>query len=215
MMSGVRTGSQRAPWGSISRDAVVETAKRKVQAGGYRQMTIRSLAADLGVSPMSLYRHVRDKDDLLDEVVDQLLAVAWRPKADSSDWAAWTAEAADNLRRLLTTQPAALHVYLRRPVMSQAAIERMATMLDVLRRAGFSDAAARRAYAAVQTYTVGFAALEASRSSWRPQSDEADGLAEELAAYTTPRQFAEGLSYLLEALDRRRQRCRQAVPKAP
>jgi AcrR family transcriptional regulator len=31
---------------------------RVVQAGGYEDMTIRSLAAELGVAPMSLYRHV-------------------------------------------------------------------------------------------------------------------------------------------------------------
>ena len=52
------------------------------QGGGYEQMSIRSLADELGVAPMSLYRHVRDKDDLLDEVVDRLLAKAWRPSAD-------------------------------------------------------------------------------------------------------------------------------------
>jgi AcrR family transcriptional regulator len=47
-------------------------------------MTIRSLAAELGVAPMSLYRHVRNKDDLIDEVVDRLLARAWKPGASIS-----------------------------------------------------------------------------------------------------------------------------------
>ena len=36
-------------------------------------MTIRGLAADLDVAPMSLYRYIRDKDDLMDEVVEELL----------------------------------------------------------------------------------------------------------------------------------------------
>ena len=62
------------PWGSISREQVVAEATNIVKAGGYEEMTIRSLAAGLGVSPMSLYQHVRDKDDLIDEVVDRLLA---------------------------------------------------------------------------------------------------------------------------------------------
>jgi AcrR family transcriptional regulator len=43
-------------------------------------MTIRSLAAELGVAPMSLYRHVRDKDDLSDEVVDRFLATMAPPQ---------------------------------------------------------------------------------------------------------------------------------------
>ena len=140
-----------------------------VKAGGYDQMTVRSLAAELGVSPMSLYRHIRDKDDLLDEVVDRLLANAWRPRCAKEDWRAWMAEAADRLRRLLVSQPAALHVYLRHPVVSPAAIARMEAMMSVLRRAGAEEQAARRAYAAVHTYTIGFAALESSRVSWAPR----------------------------------------------
>jgi hypothetical protein len=61
----------RAPWGSISREDIVDAAVTIVEAGGYEEMPIRSLAADPGVAPMSLYRHIRDKDDLLNEVVDR------------------------------------------------------------------------------------------------------------------------------------------------
>jgi AcrR family transcriptional regulator len=112
---------------------VIAAATKVVKAGGYEEMTIRSLAAELKVAPMSLYRHVRDKDDLLDEVVDRLLSRAWQPRANERDWQAWVAEAADKLRRFLVAQPAALHVYLRHPVVSPAAIARMNAMMDVLR----------------------------------------------------------------------------------
>jgi AcrR family transcriptional regulator len=187
------------PWGSISRDQVVAEATKVVKAGGYQEMTIRSLAAELGVSPMSLYRHVRDKDDLLDEVVDRLLARAWRPCANERDWQTWVAEAADKLRCFLVAQPAALHVYLRHPVVSPSAITRMNAMMDVLRLGVVDEDAARRAYAAVHTYTIGFAALEGSRSGWTPEDSE-DELARQLAAYTTSKQFAVGLRYLLEGI---------------
>src|SRR6185312_12872137 len=108
----------RAAWGSISRELVIEAALRAVNEGRYEQMTIRSLAADLGVGAMSLYRHVRDKDDLLVEVTNRLLASTWKPRARRNDWQAWSAEAAERLRELLVKQPGALHVYLRRPVVS-------------------------------------------------------------------------------------------------
>ena len=97
-------------------------------------MTIRSLAAELGVAPMSLYRHVRDKDDLFDEVTDGLVAEAWRPRSRRTDWRQWTVEAADRLRALLVHEPVALHVYLQHPVVSPAAIARMDAMLEVLMR---------------------------------------------------------------------------------
>ena len=194
--------STRAPWGSISRQDIVEAAIRIVEAGGYEEMSIRSLAAELGVAPMSLYRHIRDKDDLLDEVVDVLLAQVWRPAADEDDWQAWATAAAANLRQFLVMQPAALHVYLRHPVVSPAAVERMDAMMRVLRRAGLDEAAARSAYGALHTYTIGFAALEASRAGWAPESDDASSLAQQLAAYTTAGQFMEGLRYLLEGIAR-------------
>jgi len=192
---------RRATWGSISREQVIAAATKVVKAGGYEEMTIRSLAAELKVAPMSLYRHIRDKDDLLDEVVDRLLSRAWQPRANERDWQAWVAEAADKLRRFLVTQPAGLHVYLRHPVVSPAAIARMNAMIDVLRQALLDEQLARRAYGAIHTYTIGFAALESFRSGWQP-TDADDEMAKQLAAYTTSHQFAVGLRYLLEGIAR-------------
>lgn len=193
--------ARRAAWGTISREDIVQAAVETVRAGGYEEMTIRSLAAGIGVAPMSLYRHIRDKDDLLDEVVDRLLAPAWRPSAAADNWQAWLIEAAAKLRHFLVSQPAALHVYLSHPVVSPAAIERMNTMLGILRRTGADEATARRAYGALHTYTIGFAALEASRAGRAPDGrQDADSLAQQLAAYTTTEQFIDGLRYLLDGI---------------
>ena len=195
-----RTQSGRTPWGSISRDQIIATAVKTIRNVGFEQMTIRGLAGQMGVAPMSLYRHVRDKDDIVDEVVERLLARIWRPKADRSDWKTYIAEAADKLRNFLVTQPAALHVYLSHPFMSPSALARMDAMLEVLADALGDEEVAHRAYAAVQTYTIGFAALEASRSGWAP-TDEGDEVARQLAGYTTARQFAQGLEYLLTGIE--------------
>ena len=194
--------AQRAPWGTLARDDIIQAAVKIVRAGGYEEMTIRSLAAELGVAPMSLYRHIRDKDDLLDEVVDRLLAKAWRPSAAEGDWQEWVIEAAANLRTFLVSHPAALHVYLRHPVVSPAAAERMDAMIDVLRGTGADEETARRAYGALHTYTIGFAALEASRARSAPATEEVSSLAQQLAAYTTTDQFMNGLRYLLEGIGR-------------
>jgi AcrR family transcriptional regulator len=190
----------RAPWGSISREDIIAAATGIVTAGGFEDMSIRSLAASLGVAPMSLYRHIRDKDDLLGEVADRLLASVWRPDAAEDDWQAWITEAASRLRGFLVSQPAALHVYLRNPVISPAAVDRMDTMLAVLRRTGLSEEAARSAYGALHTYTIGFAALEASRAAGTPGSEDAGSLSQQLAAYTSTGQFITGLRYLLQGI---------------
>ena len=177
---------------------------RTVRAGGYEQMTIRSLAAELGVAPMSLYRHVRDKDDLLSEVVDRMLARVWRPRGPESEWRAWVAEANEKLRRFLVAQPAALHVFLQHPVVTPAALERMGTVISVLESGGVPSDRAQRAYATLHTYTIGFAALQASRNRAKSRRREADrtAVAEQLAAFTSEEQFEIGLRYLLEGIER-------------
>jgi len=197
--SGSRTG--RTAWGSISREQIVKTAARLMSTEGYDQITIRAIAAEMGVAPMSLYRHVKDKDDILDEVVDRMLADRWRPRRGRSDWKRWIAEAAERLRRFLVIEPAALHVFLSHPVVSPAAVARMDAMMEVLRQELANEEAAMRAYGAIQTYTIGFAALEASRAGWTPSEDEGDATSRQLAAYTTTKQFDIGLGYLLGGIE--------------
>lgn len=194
-----RGGRRRAPWGSLTRAQVVDAAVAAARAGDLTRLSMRRIAQDLGVAPMSIYRHVRDKDDLLDAVVDRLLSESWRPEAPSAEWDAWVLEAADRLRALLVEQPAALQVYFSHPVVSPTAVARMDEMLTVL-GAGFPDAErARGAYAAIHTYTLGFAAFEASRRRFAP-SDEGGALARELMAYATPAQFLAGLRCLVIGL---------------
>lgn len=190
----------RARWGSLSRDQIVEAALRSIKRVGYDRVTIRGIAAEIGVAPMSLYRHVKDKDDLLDEVVDRLLVRAWRPQSDPAEWKAWTVEAADKLRRFLVAQPAALHVYLSHPVASPTAVARTEAVCEVLAGALGGQEAAWRAYAAIQTYTVGFAALEASRAA-SPGGTGGGELARRLAAFTSPEQFVEGIGYVLAGIE--------------
>ena len=87
-------------------------------------------------------------------------------------------------------------------MVSPAAVARMNAIMGVLRQAATSEDAARRAYATIHTYTLGFAALQASRAAWTPTDDTADGLALQLANYTQPTQFADGLQYILEGIQR-------------
>lgn len=172
-----------------------------IRTQGFEQITIRGIATEMGVAPMSLYRHIRDKNDILDEVVERMLARQWRPRCDRSDWKEWIAEAADRLRRFLVTQPAALHVYLDHPVVSRSAVARMQAMIEVLASELPGEEAAGRAYGAIQTYTIGFAALEASRAAWAPADGESNPIAVQLAGYATPEQFAVGLGYLLAGIE--------------
>jgi len=53
------------PRPALRREAIVEVATRLIEADGLDQLSLRKLAADLGVTAPALYAHVRDKEDLL------------------------------------------------------------------------------------------------------------------------------------------------------
>ncbi len=199
-LAASRRARRRTPRGSVSHDRVVEAAVRAVSESRYETMTIRSLAKDLGVAPMTIYRHVGSRDDLLDEVADAIVAKHWRPK-QIEDWRRWLVEATLRFRWILVEHPAVLYVYLSHPVDSPAAMERMEAMVARLKEAGYRPAAAMKAYAALHTYTIGFAALEASRSkSIGHLVTSSDAPRDQLASFTTGQQFKVGLEFLLDGI---------------
>ena len=70
-----RTASGRAPVHRthLSRMTVLDAAIALADAEGIDAVSMRRLAEPLGVVPMALYKHVADKDDLLDGMVDRLI----------------------------------------------------------------------------------------------------------------------------------------------
>jgi AcrR family transcriptional regulator len=154
---------------------------------------------------MALYRHVRNKDEILDAVTDTLLARLGLPPtpARPGDWRGWLETAAESFRRLLVDQPLAIGVFARGPVTTPAARQRFATSIEVLTAAGFDHDGAVRAYAAVHTYTVGFCTLEASRRHHheRPGGEgDDDASAHVIREFVSDEQFTHGLRALLAGL---------------
>ncbi|HEY5303648.1 MAG TPA: TetR/AcrR family transcriptional regulator C-terminal domain-containing protein [Acidimicrobiales bacterium] len=198
-----RRPRKRTPRGTVSRDRVVEAAVRAVSESRYDTITIRSLANDLGVAPMTIYRHVRSRDELLDEVADVIVAKHWRPK-QIEDWRRWLVDASLRFRWILVEHPAVLQVYLRHPVDSPAAVERMDEIIARLKEVGYRQAEAMKAFAALHTYTIGFAALEVSRAQRSGKLiTSSDALRDQLNSFTTGQQFKVGLEFLLDGIVRR------------
>ena len=67
---------QRAP---LSRERVLRAAVELADREGIEAMSMRRLGQELGVDAMAIYRHVRDKDDLLDGVVEIVVGEIDRP----------------------------------------------------------------------------------------------------------------------------------------
>jgi len=78
---GCQVGNDR-----LSRDTVAEHALKIADTEGLAAVTIRRLAQDLGVTPMALYWHFKNKDELLAGVVDHVMAGVSADRAAGDPW---------------------------------------------------------------------------------------------------------------------------------
>jgi TetR/AcrR family transcriptional regulator, tetracycline repressor protein len=67
-------------YGELDRQLVVSTAMRLAESGGIRRVTVRALAAELGLSTTAMYHHVKDKRELLNLVAQATLAAIDLPQ---------------------------------------------------------------------------------------------------------------------------------------
>jgi AcrR family transcriptional regulator len=119
---------------------------------------MRRLAADLGVHPNAVYSHVRDKEELLDALVDRLLGEI--PLPDGSG--PWRDELLDLMRasrRVLLAHPGLVPLVVARPKLGPNA-DRLTATIDHLFGRGEVD---RSFFAPLLIYLFGFAAFEAPR----------------------------------------------------
>src|SRR5580765_4427429 len=85
----------------LSRDRVLAGAITVADAGGIGALTIRSLAQELGVKPMSVYHYVANKDEILDAIVDLVFSEIELPTA-GGDWKTEMRLRAASARRVLS-----------------------------------------------------------------------------------------------------------------
>ncbi|MFW7413989.1 TetR/AcrR family transcriptional regulator [Demequina sp. SO4-18] len=106
-----KTTRETLSWGTLSREAIVDTALVLARERGIGAVTIRAVAEAVGCSRMALYRHVRDKTDLLDLLADE---VSWAAAARAPDpgapWESQLASIAASLREEFTANQALIEI---------------------------------------------------------------------------------------------------------
>src|SRR5439155_21274371 len=108
----------RAP--QISRDAVLDAALRLADEHGLDAVTMHAVARRLQVTPMALYRHVDDKNALLDGLVELLLTEYPLPRAEG-EWDERLTALAAGVRDTARRHPAVFPLLLTRPAVTPAA----------------------------------------------------------------------------------------------
>lgn len=143
----------------VGREPVVRAALKLLDAGGLEALTLRAIAAELGVKAPTLYWRFKNKQDLVDEMATQVLvdwAEAFRRKSQPISWQAWMLVYGTDLRdTLLRYRDGARMVAGSRLTDSQlyASMERT---LEMFQAAGIAPSEAVLCLTTVYSYVIGF-----------------------------------------------------------
>jgi AcrR family transcriptional regulator len=208
----------------LSRDRVLHAAVALADNTELDAFSMRGLAQELGVVPMALYKHVANKDELLDGMVDIVFGEIEAPSAEV-DWRTALRRRAISAREALKRHSWAIGLMESRHP-GPANLRNHNAVMGCLREAGFPFEMAIHAYSVQDAYIYGFALQEKDLGFQTPQSagEAAQRRAETIGAlddypylaevvtklpetgYDNAVEFAWGFDLILDGLDRLRQR---------
>lgn len=143
----------------LTRRRVVEAALRLVDDQGLEALTFRSLAAELESSQMAAYNYVRNKEELLDLMLDHVLGEVDLSGGGGDDWVSQLRAMFRSYHRVLLAHPGLARVYSQQVRIGPNGLRAIDRILGVLRDAGFRRATAVSAFYALYNYTIGFAQI--------------------------------------------------------
>ena len=166
-VSGPGVALNRRPLG---RDQILREAVRLIDTEGRERLTMRRLGSELGVEAMALYRYVPSKEELLDAVVEYLVAGVRADEvvldAPQDGWQDFLQRLAHGVRRMALAHPKAFPLVASRPPEAPwlrpplRSLEWVETFLSGLLDEGFSDEAALEGYRAYTSFLLGHLLLE-------------------------------------------------------
>jgi AcrR family transcriptional regulator len=212
-----RPKRRRAP---LTRDRVLRDALRLADREGIESVSMRKLGQALGVEAMSLYKHVADKEDILDGLADLVIGEVELPPADL-EWKPALRRTAISVHEALLRHPWAAAVLDSRLNPGPARLRYLDSVIGTLRRAGFSLPDVARAFMALDSHIYGFTlqetnipfAIEDAPQAAAQVAAHAGNQYPELRAIALlaatepdafPVEFEFGLDILLDGLDRLR-----------
>lgn len=189
-MATTTEGPRQRP--HLTRERVLAAAVALADRIGIEDLTIRRLAAELDVKPMTLYHHVPGKEAILDGVADLVFAEIDDPPEDLP-WKDALRHRCVSARHVLRRHPWATPLLESRTSPGPATLHHHDAVLGCLRRGGLSWQLTAHAYAIIDAFVYGFALQEASL----PSSEGADlaGLADQMVASFPPGVYPHFLAF--------------------
>ena len=158
-----RRAARRVPRTHFRAAGVVDAALGLIDAEGLEAVTMPKVAQRLGVGTMSLYRHVQDKDDLINAVAKRVMGDIQVPGGAPDDWQSRVVGYLRSLRDAAIEHPALSRIVADRGLVVSPFFDQLEEVLSILLSAGFSDTDAVRTFYALLTYVFGFVIWELPR----------------------------------------------------
>lgn len=153
MSTEIEAGAEtRVP---LTRDRVLRTAVSLADQEGIEALSMRKLAQALDVVPMALYRHVANKDELLDALVDVVIGEI-DPPLEEADWKTSLRARILSARRALLRHPWASRLMESRTTPTPVVLGYMDSMIGMFRTGGFSLDLTHHALHAMGSRMFGF-----------------------------------------------------------
>ena len=166
----------------LSKERVLRAAIDLADKAGVESLSMRKLAQELGVEAMSLYNHVRNKDDMLDGIVDGVVSEIDVSRS-GADWKASLRQRVMTARAVVQRHPWAPRVIETRIGMSPTMLRYMDSVIGILREGGFSIDLAHHALHVMGSRVLGFTQdLFDDSARAAPDQDMAATFAGEFAA---------------------------------
>ncbi|GAA0803047.1 TetR/AcrR family transcriptional regulator [Spirilliplanes yamanashiensis] len=194
----------------LSRQRIVDAAAALVDAEGLDAVSIRRLAAELGVQGPSLYNHFATKDDILDAVADAVVATVDVSAFETCDWREALRRWGHSYRAALAAHPNIVPYLARGPGRRPGALAMADAVYGGLVRAGWPPARATHIGAlmrylvtgsALGSFAAGFAEDPAVYAEQYPHLSQAHLLAGHRHSVDSGA-FDLGLDLLIDGLDR-------------
>ena len=164
---------------ALNRERVIAAAVALADGIGVDALTIRKLAVELDVKPMTIYHHVPNKEAIIDGMVDVVFGEIDLPPTDLH-WKQAIRQRAASARVVLARHPWAAPLMESRTSPGPATLRHHDAVIGCLRAGGFSLAMTAHAYAVIDAFIYGFALQEASLPA--TAGDEMADLAQAMAA---------------------------------
>lgn len=153
------------PRDTLTRDQIIRTAVELLDADGLEGLNMRALGKRLDSAATAVYWHVKNKDNLVLLVTDQVWGELALPDVDAVDWRTAVTAMATDLCGMFTRHPWLVQVFAAYVVYGDGKARHDDHHLAAYESAGFTSAQATQAAGAVFTYVLGNAAGVAATAS--------------------------------------------------